>query len=273
MLISPGAIDGRSRDRRRRRLLPRVAREDLRAALGLYAKGDPVDAITLTDQLERPASSTPSAARVRLYELVRARPRDRELRHYARIVHETATLRGLIRDRPARSRASAGSARARPPISSTRPSRSLRALAAARHRRMVRDRVAAEGELRAHHRAVRVGRRPHRHAVGIPRPRPADLRLPARQPHHRRGAPVDGEVGARALHRRQHGRAAQRPRRPLHARDVEVGSDAAAHVQRGEGRVAAPAQRQARSRTTGRGSRQRATSSRRRRSTSTTPAS
>ena len=36
--------------------------------------------------------------------------------------------------------------------------------------------------------------------AGLPRPRPAHVRLPAGQPDHRRRAPVDGEVGARALH-------------------------------------------------------------------------
>ena len=124
----------------------------------------------------------------------------------------------------------------------------LRPLAAARPRRVQPHRGAPEGELRAHHRALRVGRRRHRRPVGLPRHRPHHVGLPGREPHHRRRAAEHGEVGARALHGREPRRAQGRARRALHARDVEVGGDAAPHVQRGQGRVAAPPHRQARGR-------------------------
>ena len=72
--------------------------------------------------------------------------------------------------------------------------------------------------------------------------------LPAGQPDHRRGAPVDGEVGARALHGANVAVRHEHPGRAVHARDVEGRGDAAADVRRGQGRVAAPAHRQARGR-------------------------
>jgi hypothetical protein len=131
------------------------------------------------------------------------------------------------RRRDGRSRRSGGTPRLRP-------------LAATRHGRVRTCRGAAEGELRADHRAVRIRRRADRHAVRLPRSRPAHLRVPARQPDHRRRSSVDGKVGARTLHGGEHGRAPQPPRRPVHARDVEVRGDATPDVQRGEGRVAAP---------------------------------
>jgi replicative DNA helicase len=55
-----------------------------RAALALYVKGEPVDAITLADE-------------VRVQELAATVPATANAGHYAQIVRETATLRGLIR--------------------------------------------------------------------------------------------------------------------------------------------------------------------------------
>ena len=106
-------------------------------------------------------------------------------------------------------------------------------------------RDAPEGELRAHHAALRVGRGRHGRAVGLPGPRPDHLRLPGREPRRHRRPPEHGQVGARPRRGGQPRRAQERPGRALHARDVEVGGDPAADVQRGEGRVAAAADRQA----------------------------
>ena len=100
--------------------------------------------------------------------------------------------------RAARSRGSAWSAPGET-HGARRPRRAdhLRPLAAARLDRVQPHRGAAEGELRADHRAVRGGRRRHRRPVRLPRPRPADVGLPAGQPDHRRGAAEHGEVGVR----------------------------------------------------------------------------
>ncbi|MHB8470521.1 MAG: replicative DNA helicase [Gaiellaceae bacterium] len=68
-----------------------------RAAIGLYQKGEPVDVITLTAELEERGEIDLVGGRVRLHELAALVPATGNAEHYARIVHETATLRGLIR--------------------------------------------------------------------------------------------------------------------------------------------------------------------------------
>ncbi len=56
-----------------------------------------MDAITLTDQLEERSELEDVGGRVRLHELAALVPATANASHYARIVRETATLRGLIR--------------------------------------------------------------------------------------------------------------------------------------------------------------------------------
>jgi len=67
-----------------------------RAALQLYGKNEPVDAITLTNELEQRGELEDVGGRVRLHELARLVPASTNAGHYAEIVRETATLRGLI---------------------------------------------------------------------------------------------------------------------------------------------------------------------------------
>jgi replicative DNA helicase len=68
-----------------------------RAALGLYAKGEPVDAITLVDELEERGELEEIGGKTRIHELAALVPASGNAGHYARIVREMATLRGLIR--------------------------------------------------------------------------------------------------------------------------------------------------------------------------------
>ena len=68
-----------------------------RAALQLYGKNEPVDAITLTNELEQRGELEEVGGRVRLHELSLIVPASANAGHYAEIVRETATLRGLIR--------------------------------------------------------------------------------------------------------------------------------------------------------------------------------
>jgi replicative DNA helicase len=68
-----------------------------RAALGLYARGEPVDAITLIDELEERGDLEGAGGRERIHELATLVPATANAAHYARIVREMATLRGLIR--------------------------------------------------------------------------------------------------------------------------------------------------------------------------------
>jgi replicative DNA helicase len=97
MMISPGAIGAVSEIVDAGDFYRESHAKIYRAALALYAKGEPVDAITLTDELEERAELEDVGGRVRLHELAALVPATANAAHYARIVHETATLRGLIR--------------------------------------------------------------------------------------------------------------------------------------------------------------------------------
>jgi replicative DNA helicase len=68
-----------------------------RAALSLYGRGEPVDAITLVDELEGRGELEEVGGRARIHELAALVPASANAGHYARIITEAATLRGLIR--------------------------------------------------------------------------------------------------------------------------------------------------------------------------------
>src|SRR5437868_6610361 len=68
-----------------------------RAILSLYAKGEPVDAITVVDELDRAGTLDAAGGLERVHELATLVPAASNAGHYARIVSEMATLRGLIR--------------------------------------------------------------------------------------------------------------------------------------------------------------------------------
>src|SRR5688500_1439492 len=68
-----------------------------RACLALYQQGEPVDAITLVDALEERGELEQVGGRSRIHELAALVPATANAAHYARIVREMATLRGLVR--------------------------------------------------------------------------------------------------------------------------------------------------------------------------------
>jgi len=68
-----------------------------RAALGLWAKGEPVDAITLSNELDERSQLEDVGGQARVAELAALVPSTSNVEHYARIVKEMATLRGLVR--------------------------------------------------------------------------------------------------------------------------------------------------------------------------------
>ena len=68
-----------------------------RAALVLWGKGEPVDAITLANELEERSEIDRVGGTARIAELAALVPATANVEHYARIVKETATLRSLIR--------------------------------------------------------------------------------------------------------------------------------------------------------------------------------
>lgn len=67
------------------------------AILWLHDHHEPVDPITLADRLDETGKLDDVGGRVRLHELAALVPASANAAHYARIVHETALLRGLIR--------------------------------------------------------------------------------------------------------------------------------------------------------------------------------
>ena len=181
-----------------------------RAILSLYAKGEPVDAITVVDELGKRGDARGGAAARSASTSSRRSCRRRRTRPTTRgIVREMATLRGLIR---------AGNDIAR--LGFDRPGETIELVDRAEQivfdlsQQRVRREFAHVDELLKDSfetitKLYEAGQRHHRHAVGLPRPRPAHLRVPAGEPRHRRGAAVDGEVGARTLHGRECRRAAR----------------------------------------------------------------
>jgi replicative DNA helicase len=97
MLLAPGAIAAVSEELDAGDFYRASHGKIYRAALALYAKGEPVDAITLVDELEERGELEEVGGRVRIHELAALVPATANAAHYARIVKEMATLRGLIR--------------------------------------------------------------------------------------------------------------------------------------------------------------------------------
>jgi len=67
-----------------------------RAAVDLFTRSEPVDAITLADFLDERGELEAAGGRVRLHELANIVPATANAPHWARIVREMAILRGLI---------------------------------------------------------------------------------------------------------------------------------------------------------------------------------
>ena len=97
MLLSPGAIGAVSEILDACDFYRGSHGTVFRSALSLYGRGEPVDAITLVDELERRGELDQVGGRGRIHELAALVPATANAAHYARIVREMATLRGLIR--------------------------------------------------------------------------------------------------------------------------------------------------------------------------------
>src|SRR4051812_48985521 len=179
-----------------------------RAALQLYGKNEPVDAITLTNELEQRGELDEIGGRVRPHQLARPLPAPPHPPPHAEIGPGTAApptpppLRGdrsgdgdtarpdprRRRDRAARlgPRGRAGGARG------PRRAARVRARRAARRRRArpLQGRIARG--VPDDQQALRVGRRGDGARERIQGPRPHHRRLPAREPRDHRRPPVDG---------------------------------------------------------------------------------
>lgn len=97
MMLAPGAIAAVSEALDESDFYRESHAKIYRAALALYAKGEPVDAITVVDELEERGELEDVGGRARIHELAALVPATANAGHYARIVREAATLRGLIR--------------------------------------------------------------------------------------------------------------------------------------------------------------------------------
>jgi replicative DNA helicase len=97
MMLSPGAIGAVSEVLSASDFYRESHGKIYLAALALYAKGEPVDAITLVDELEERSELENVGGRARIHELAALVPSTANAAHYARIVREMAVLRGLIR--------------------------------------------------------------------------------------------------------------------------------------------------------------------------------
>ncbi len=97
MMLSPGAIGAVSEVLDAGDFYRESHAKVYRAALALYARGEPVDAITLVDELEERGELEGAGGRGRIHELAALVPATANAGHYAKIVREMATLRGLIR--------------------------------------------------------------------------------------------------------------------------------------------------------------------------------
>ena len=97
MMLSPGAIGAVSEILDASDFYRESHSKAYRAALALYARGEPVDAITLVDELEQRGELEDVGGRSRIHELAALVPASGNAGHYAQIVREMATLRGLIR--------------------------------------------------------------------------------------------------------------------------------------------------------------------------------
>lgn len=97
MMLSPGAIGAVSEVLQASDFYRESHAKIYRAALALYGRGEPVDAITLVDELERRGELEEVGGKVRIHELAALVPAASNAAHYARIVRDMATLRGLVR--------------------------------------------------------------------------------------------------------------------------------------------------------------------------------
>ena len=97
MMLSPGAIAVVSEILEATDFYRESHSRIYRGALSLYGRGEPVDAITLVDELEGRGELEDVGGRARIHELAALVPASANAGHYARIIREAATLRGLIR--------------------------------------------------------------------------------------------------------------------------------------------------------------------------------
>src|SRR4051794_14755483 len=96
MLLSPGAIGAVSEVLDAGDFYRESHAKIYRAALALYAKGEPVDAITLVDLLGERGELEGIGGRHRIHELAALAPATADAGHHARTLHARGTPRGRV---------------------------------------------------------------------------------------------------------------------------------------------------------------------------------
>ena len=216
-----------------------------RAALALYSKGEPVDAITLVDELDERGELEDVGGKVRIHELAALVPASANAGHYAQIVKEAATLRGLIRVGGEISRLGWE----RPGETPELVDRAEQILFELSQEKATSEFSHIEELLKESFERITQLYESGADVTGVPSGfrdldritsgfQEGNLIVIAARPSMGKSALGLGVAANLAVRKNV-------PGRPLHARDVEVRGDAAAHVQRGQGRVAAAAHRQA----------------------------
>jgi replicative DNA helicase len=96
MMLTPNAIEAAAEATRASDFYRPAHGVIFDVALDLHAKGEPVDALTLADELEKRGVIEQAGGSARIHELARSVPAAGNAGHYARIVAELAGLRRLI---------------------------------------------------------------------------------------------------------------------------------------------------------------------------------
>ena len=246
MLLSPGAIGAVSEVLDASDFYRDSHAKIYRAGLALYAKGEPVDAITIVDELEERGELEGVGGRVRLHELAALVPATANAAHYARIVREMATLRGLI----AAGQQIAQLGWERPGETQMLVDRAEQVVFDLSQSRVSTEFSHIEELLKESFERITALYEAGADVTGAPSGfRDLDRLTSGFQPGNLIIVAARPSMGKSALGLCVAANLALRnddPRGALHARDVEVGSHPAVALQRGEGRVTATAQRQAR---------------------------
>ena len=222
-----------------------------RAALALWSKGEPVDAITLANELEERAELEAAGGQARVAELAALVPGGVERR--ALRAHRQGDV-----DAPRAHPRGPGDRAARPGARcrgrgevADLVDRAEQIVFELGQQRSTSDFAHIQVLLKESFERITQLYEAGVEITGVPAGfRELDLLTSGFQPGNLvilAARPSMGKSGARPLHRRQPRRAPPDPGGPVHARDVEVRGDAADDVQRGEGRVAATAHGPARS--------------------------
>ena len=209
----------------------------------LFSRGEPVDPITVSEQLANRASLEAVGGRAFIHSLVTSVPAATNARYYAEIVRENYYLRSLIK--VGGEITEMGYRREQPPlelidraeqmvfdISQSRVVGRVRAHRRAHHRELLRTG------------AAHVRRAPHRRVPdGLSRRGLAHRRVPALQPGHPGGASLHGQDRLRAERGPQRGRRPGEGRGHLQPGDVQGGGGQPDDVLRSAGRQLAGAPR------------------------------